>query len=664
MWSILLLAASAWGASPAELAVGWYLAESGRLEEAARVAVKALNEERDDLEAHRLYGYTVRQGLKEASALEQDYRAWVAARPQDSVPRLALAAFLAAGQNRRGPWCDEVTRLLDPLPRDTGLRYQAVRVRYESAAVCGRSPAEDGLALLELARTTPTALGYGLKLRIESGKVDEEVASDLRTFYALEPWNLDFPGNLWSDRLKGPALKQARLDAIVAAKESLKVASPACAQAALRVYEAAGNDPGRVEAVKRRAELDPGWRAWERVDGGGRVRPDSGMSRLERDLEMARRKASVAEARRSLEALDGRIPPTGTLRATWLKEMAFVLKREGKEKDAFATFKAAWQADPGNASAANAFAYSAALRGEELDLALVVIESVLKESPPYDPWSDWRGEGYDTWEEKTANQVAARLDTRGWILYQLGRKEEAAAQFQRALLTIRRPEPIIHIHLGLALHDLGKDDAALQQLGRGLAMGASDEPELDRRARGLAEELFRSRRWSAGGLDAWLATRAPEAAGVGEAGVTPSRASVDVDELRLVVNGREGTLADHAGVRVVVLWSARSQAFEESLAYWEDLEVRYRSRKVQVIGVCVDDDPTVGETYWKGVPAPPFLLGWGGPVALVHLGVPASPLALVVDPEGRVRGEVPGRILVGDLRLDRLVDGLLSGQAP
>lgn len=648
-----LLISVSWAATPMDLANGWYLAESGRLEAAAMVAVKALSESENDLEAHRLYADTVVRGLKEGAALDQTYRAWIARDPTNPVPQVAQAGLLLARNARPGLWCGEVEKLLEKDPQDTGVRTYAARYRYEARLLCGGDVAAAEKQILELAEVTPTALGPGLRIRMRSGKVDEDLAADLRTFYVAEPWNLTEPGNLWAESMKGPAIKQARADALNAARLALQSDSPAVAQAALDLYTLASNDPGKLEAAKRRAALDPEWRVWETLGPGDVPSTTGNMSLLERQLDAARRRASVEVARKKLEELEPRIPPKGALRATWLKEMAFVLQREGKTEESFAMFKAAWQADPTNASAANAFAYSAALKGQDLDLALVVIDSVLRNLAPYDPWSDWKGEGYETWSDRTADQVAARMDTRAWILYQLGRKEEAAAALQHALLLTTTPDPILHHHLGIVLHSLGKDDAALQQLGRGLSMGPSDEPELDVRARALATELFASRRWAPGGLDTWLTTRSSD--------YCPSEKCAErLTGFHFTANGRDQALKDFTGVTVVVLWSARSQNFEKTLSYWKDLEQKYRTRKVNFLGLCVDKDPATVDTYWEGYRFPPFLLGHVPGDVVRDLAVPGVPAVFVMDGSGRVIGTLFQHIQPADHKVEQWIDEALA----
>jgi tetratricopeptide (TPR) repeat protein len=650
-----LLFASAMAATPEDIAHGWYLAESGRLEQAAQLAAQALSENSHDLQAHRLYVWSLDQGLQDSAALEQQYRAWQRAEPDNDYARVALAGLLAGLNQEQGAWCDEVEALLAPMPKDTGVKYWAHRYRYTARGICPAEQSEDRQALLELATVTPSALGFSLRLRMAEGRVDEALATDLQTFYTLEPWNMAFPGNLWGDQVKGPGLKVARAAALDAARAALEADSPAYAQGAFRIFAQAGNDAGRVAAETRRAELDPAWSTLDRDWNGERLSlTEGGRSGLERALERARHKASIEAAQVSLEALEPAIPSHGPLRSIYLREQAYIQYRAHDEAAAFASFEAAWQEDPNNASAANGFAYLAALRGEKLDLALVVMDSILEQTPNYDPWVRHSGTSYEAWATRQSDQVAARLDTRAWILHQIDRTEEAASVMQRALLLIGEPDPILYHHLGFILLELGERDGAFEAFGRGLALGPSTEEELDVLAREAAEGLFAERRWAPGGLDGWVAVHTPPRK------APASRAGEVLPDLALVVDDKPRALSDFEGVRVVVFWSARSTPFTDSISSWTQLSKRYHKDPVQFLGLCVDQRPENTTEFWQGYRLPPMLLGWVGPGGAALAGVDSTPVALVIDGDGVIRGQIAGQLSPDDGRLQDWIDALLA----
>jgi tetratricopeptide (TPR) repeat protein len=650
-----LLVTAAMAASPEDIAHGWYLAESGRLQQAAKLAAEALAENHHDLQAHRLYVWSLTEGIQDAPALERQYRGWYEADPEDEYTRVALAGLLVATHAGPGPWCAEVERLLDPLPKDAGVLYWSHRYRYTARGSCGEDQTTDRQALLELATITPSALGFSLRLRLEEGRVDDVLAADLQDFYTLEPWNMAFPGDLWGEGVKGPGLKLARSHALEAARAALEADKPAYAQAAFRIYAQAGNDAGRVEAEKRRAELDPEWSTLDRAWNGERLSTlADARSELERSLERARLKASTEAAHAALSAFEPVIPPHGPLRSIFLRERGLIHYRQGWEEEAFDYFEAAWQEDPSNGNAANGFAYLAALRGEKLDLALVVMDSILEQTPVYDPWLADQGVPYDAWATKMSDRVAAWLDTRAWILHQLGRTQEAVSVVQRALLLSCEPQPILYYHLGLMLAELGQHDAALEALGRGMAMGPSVEDELDAEARRVAHELFATLRWAPGGLDDWVSTRMP-----------PRRAPTSMvgqvlPDMSFTVDGKPRRLSDFDGVRVVVLWSARNAAFFHSIPFWESANKPYRDDPVHFLGLCVDERAENTTEYWMDYPVPPLLLGWAGPTGAAAAGVESTPTAFVVDSQGVIRGQLVGQIAEGDTRLSHWIDTLIA----
>jgi tetratricopeptide (TPR) repeat protein len=650
------LVSPAQAATPQDIAHGWYLASSGRLEEAAQTAAVGLEENPADLAAQELYISMLSDALLEDAALLRQYASWVAESPDDSTARTAYAMALSITHHDGGIWCKEFRAMLDPLPVDTGLRYWALAYRYRTRDRCPTDVAADKKALLQLALVTPTAAGLGLELRLDEGAVDEVLAADLRTFYDAEPWNLDKPGNLWRDDLKGSALKTARADALNAASEALKSNEPAAAVAAFRVYQQASNDPGRVRAEMRRAELDPAWSSNDRSWTGERLSltEEGARSNLEREIERARQKASTEAAYVALKALDHRVPATGPLRAMWMKELGMVQFREGRADEAFATFKAAWQIDPSNPSVANAFAYSSALKGQELELALVAMDSVLKKFPIYDPWRDYQHRGYEAWAAKTSNQAAARLDTEGWILYELGRTEEAAAVLQRALLHDHEADPVMHHHLGFVLAALSRNDAALEQFKIGLSMGPSDEQDLDARARARAEKLFMGRRWNPRGFEGWLASHVPPDPAL----CANSCVGQPFPAISFHVGEATKTLADYPGVRVIVFWASSSTPFLKSMPYLDTVARKVAERGVRVITLGIDPNPGDVTWFWEGTKHPPYLVGWAGPAVRETMGFARLPAFFVVDEQGAIRGNFTGYGGHDDHRLEDQIEAV------
>jgi tetratricopeptide (TPR) repeat protein len=65
-------------------------------------------------------------------------------------------------------------------------------------------------------------------------------------------------------------------------------------------------------------------------------------------------------------------------------------------------------------------------------------------------------------------QDAETMDTRGWVLYRLGKADVAAAVLERAT-RLAPGDGTIHYHLGVVLADLGRKELAIQELRRALS---------------------------------------------------------------------------------------------------------------------------------------------------------------------------------------------------
>lgn len=649
-------------AAPADIAHGWYLAETGRPREAAHVAVTRLDEDPADLAAHRLYIWAIGVGLEDGAALETLYRSWLASDAENAAARVALAAVLSWRNSRPGPWCNEVEDLLDPLPPAPEDAYWSLRVRYGARRSCPADEAEDRRALLEMSGHTPAALGYALKLRLATEPVDQGLARDLARFYEQEPWHLGYVGDLWDEDVSGPYLEQARNVTLGAADHAAASEHPAEVYGALQVYERA-HDQTRAERARARLEsLDPGydeapihdvselhWALWDKLT------EDPVLAAISR----ARRKATWTAAVEALEALERRIPPDGPIGALWLKELGMAQEKAGRHKAALESFRRAWEADPTNPSAGNAFAYAAALQGTYLEEALEVMDRVLEMAPSYDPWSG-RG-GYEAWQQTRADHLAARLDTRAWVYHGLGRDEEARRDLQHALLLARQPDPVYYHHLGLVCLDLDQPEAALEHISRGLALGPSTEPELDQVARATAQELFSGRRWAPHGLEGWVQTRARLAHPASQRPATSHPlAGQPIPALRFSVVDMDHVLSDFPGFRVIQVWASWCEPCIASLQALDRTAITWLDQDFEVLALSVDERPEAVASFWEGSDAPEYTVGWAGPEAMDLLHLNETPTTLIVDHEGVVQAVIEGWEGPEDHRVDRKLESLRS----
>jgi thiol-disulfide isomerase/thioredoxin len=650
----------------ADLEQGWYLADSGRGEEGARIAAQALAEDPDDLEAHRLYIWSLVRTVRDGPPIEAQYRAWVDAEPDNPTARTALATLLSWRREGQGPWCQELASLVEPLPADDHARFVALRARYEAGRHCAFEQVPDRQVIIALASATEQARGYGLQLRFLNEPVDEALVTDLGAFYTERPRELRYAAALWGAEPEGPRLDQAREEALEAARKALGSEDPIQVHAALHVFRAAEDATGVAAAAKRCQELDPGWKGPRDVaslQAKWSMRRTQPWSPLLPKIDRARRKAIAGVAVRELLAMEDRIPETGLTRAYYQEALGKALERDGKPKKALQAYYDGWQAEPMNGSMANTYAYAAALQGRDLGKALEAINTALIEVTAYDPQADPSIDGYDAWMEKMAHLTAARLDTRAWILHLLGHHDAAAADLRRVLLVARESEPIFHLHLGLVYAELGLEGPALEHLGRGLAMGPSDEPTLELQAREQAEELFAAQRWAPGGLDAWLATRLPDSF-QGEEPLPPEHLNVGqtFPDLTIQLEGEDHTLSDFGGIRVVDIWASTCDACLDTLDPLNDLADAYQGRGVQFFLLSVDERPWMANAFWQDAPPRNFEVAWAGRDALQDLEVPGMSTIFVIDGDGTILACLPRFRGCCDSRLARTLEEVLLAQ--
>ena len=136
---------------------------------------------------------------------------------------------------------------------------------------------------------------------------------------------------------------------------------------------------------------------------------------------------------------------TDTLDSRVQFSLASSLERAGHFDQAADLFRRIIAREPNNDLALNYLGYMYADSGINLDESLSLIERALKQAP----------------------ENGAYLDSHGWILYRLGRYQEAEAQIRKAL-EVMQADPTIHDHLGDILAALGRRDEAVVHWRRAL----------------------------------------------------------------------------------------------------------------------------------------------------------------------------------------------------
>jgi tetratricopeptide (TPR) repeat protein len=163
--------------------------------------------------------------------------------------------------------------------------------------------------------------------------------------------------------------------------------------------------------------------------------PDSLDSRrlLARVYQDARRWPEAVAAWRAARELAPRDP-------LLMLDMGFCLEQSGDVAGAIDLGREALSRAPDYPGALNFLGYLLADNGRDLDEALGLITRALEQDP----------------------DNGAYVDSYGWVLYRLGRLEEARKQLEGAL-TLTGGDPVIHEHLGDVYRDLRLLDRARAQ---------------------------------------------------------------------------------------------------------------------------------------------------------------------------------------------------------
>lgn len=137
-------------------------------------------------------------------------------------------------------------------------------------------------------------------------------------------------------------------------------------------------------------------------------------------------------------------------------------ERAGNWEAAEADFRQALALEPEQPLVLNYLGYSLVEKRRDLDEALGMIEQAVSSQPD---------DGYIT-------------DSLGWVLYRLGRYEEAVQPMLRAV-ELTPDDPVINDHLGDVLWKVGRKREAEFQWRRAISFGPSDDLDLERVRRKL-----------------------------------------------------------------------------------------------------------------------------------------------------------------------------------
>ncbi len=657
MWLILSLASAE--APYSDVLEGWYLRETGQLEAANDRAVEALHLDPGDIAAHRLYVNVRVKGFGESAEVLEQYRGWYAETPGDPAARVGLANALVWSHHEMGVWCDELDEVLSVLPEEPVDRYWALRVQYESRGLCPGMTEEDAReALLAHDSDYIGFQGYALRVRLSSTKViDTAWVDDLEDWYQSGALDAGYVGSPWREEYEGDAIARAQEVMLERAREQARSDDVVQVHNAVKVFVWAELEEEEEAARARHAELDPlairpesrgtGTRSWilrtERAAGTHRY-----------DIYKAERKTPPARALVALRKLDGELEE-GSERALWYDYLAENQAYQHRDRAALDSLRLAWESEP-TGDRANQFAYAAALRGEDLDLALSAIDEALSDWGDWDPRGPYWVDGYDDWHETRRQELARMLDTRAWVHFQRGEHEAARSDMALALLLSPEPRGVHHLHMGMVLAELGLDEQALFHLGRGLAMGSS-EARLERQAHRIAKPLFSAHRWSHDDFDEWVADQAPAELIPGATEEVSYRIGMAFPDLAIEVDGQDKHISDYEGVRVVDVWATWCGPCVGALPHVDEVAEEYAERGVTVLAVSVDGDIDDLLDFKKGPRKPDYVVAWAGTPGWTELRITGIPTVFVLDADGNILDHWTG---AGGKRMERSLDRVLA----
>lgn len=209
-------------------------------------------------------------------------------------------------------------------------------------------------------------------------------------------------------------------------------------------YMAANNRVGEILLDSGQVKRSRDW--FERQRGSN---PDQRDSLFGLEAELLARAGAPEKA---MDLLDNALRETPGSEAL-LYARAMLHEQQGDLLAMEADLRAILAADPDNATALNALGYTLANRTRRYDEALSLVSRALALQP---------------------NEPAI-LDSMGWVLYRMGRYEEALGYLERAYAEF--PDPEVAAHLGEVMWTLGNTEAA-RDVWRTAALREPDHPVL------------------------------------------------------------------------------------------------------------------------------------------------------------------------------------------
>ena len=657
-----------------------HLRDRGDLTDAVEAAQALVGANPESVAAHRLYQELAVLSRRNGRLVEAEYRHFLEQAPDDPRRKLlhasaTMAATVVTPSMRREEVVREIERGLAAAQGNKELKADAHMVSADLAHLKGDRPAvEESLRASIGANAHNYLVRADLLAFLASKEEWEEAVGICLDLIEEAPWRLMACAMLMPQKAGLPGATPEDQDRIAIALEGVEeeyTDDAVVLQSLEWLYDYLEEKRGSTRLRARLAELDPEWSPplrrnpyLEALPGGELTEEE--IELLEKVTEIKERTAGDPWARvRALQEVGATIADDAPARyrSLYFRDLAFALRHpDVLDRDASrAAARAAMEALPDDASVLNEWAYMSAMDKVDLPEALEAVEKALTIllGAPFEPIAVDPGGSFSGYEIERAESIGAYVDTRGWVLYQLGRHDEAVQDLY--LASLLTSDGTVQGHLGRARYAVGNDRGAFTHLLRALALGSEDEEEV----RALAAHLYEKLHVIPGGLEALVeATRDQLREELGLAGdlfdlesmldsgpgapnidqpTVPSRAqhrlmgmpSPDFDFESMT--GNEFTKESVRGQVVVIdFWATWCAPCVEALPVMDSLARAFAEEEVIFLAMSLDDDIGTVQRWWKFADAlNPGMAGEGAADAFGVVGIPAT---FILDRNGVVSG--------------------------
>jgi len=661
-----------------------HLRDRGDLVDAMVMIQELIGEHPESVSAHRLYQELAVLSRRNGRLVEAEYRHYMEADPEDPVRRLlhasaSLTSSVVDGSDQESK--REIARTLAASQGNAELRSAAHMIEADLNHIMGSAAGVE-----EHLRAALEADRYNFAVRADlvavlSGREAWDEAAD-HCFDLLNdaPWRamacaLLVPRKAGGDGAS-PEIQEQLAERLEKVEEKY-ADDPVTLQSVEWVYDFVGERKSSERLRRRLAELDPDWKPplernpyLEALPGGELTGVEIAL--IEKVQELKAQTEEDAWARvRGMQDIEKTLPDVPRIQAWFYRELAYALRADDVlDRDASrAAARRAMEVQPDDPGVLNEWAYMSALDKVDLPEALTAIDRALELTlgKPFDPVEIDPGRTFSDHEIIRAESVGAYIDTRGWVLYQLGRHEEAVRDLQLAALLTT--DGTVHGHLGRARYAVGNDRGAFEHLLRALAMGTEDTENVH----DLATHLYEKLHVVPGGLDALveemrrqireelsfardafdlesmldLDAGGPcgEPAGpgvddpvVGSRAGHPLMGQAAPAFSMTTLQGEQVSSASLRGKVVVVdFWATWCGPCVEAMPVMVSLSQAFAQEDVQFVALSLDDSERAVRSWWKDDDAPMYVGMAEGGVADAF-GVHGIPATFLLDREGRVSG--------------------------